>query len=208
MEEVDEKIFVHVKHASSEHVRIMIKTADSNVVVTVIANFNQLVPLNELWIEFCGGNSLIFIPIHQIATNSGPDKSSTFLCSMRLVAANTKSSLRGKGKKSFFDTWTSMDEISPLYIKLSSATTLNKISDDEFELLEFFLVRLYSKTCNIKEVNEARQILFSWDNKVIENTPPTKGAPMQHVLRSVFQSSKWQQSLCKDFDSWHACQWV
>ena len=30
MEEVDEKIFVHVKHASREHAHIMIKPGDSN----------------------------------------------------------------------------------------------------------------------------------------------------------------------------------
>ena len=37
-----------------------------------------------------------------------------------------------------------MDEITPLFKKLSSIATLYEISDDEFELLEFFLVRLYS----------------------------------------------------------------
>ena len=85
-----------------------------------------------------------------------------------------------------------MDEITPLFQKLFSIATPDEISDDEFELLEFFVVRLYSKTCNTKEVIKARRILFSRDNNVIENIPPTKGAPRQHVLRSVLQSSKWR----------------
>ena len=55
MEEADESIFVHVKHYSREHAHIMIKTADSDVAVIAIANFHQLVPLNELWIEFDAG---------------------------------------------------------------------------------------------------------------------------------------------------------
>ena len=55
MEEADERIFVHVKHYSREHAHIMIKTADSDVAVIAIANFHQLVPLNELWIEFDAG---------------------------------------------------------------------------------------------------------------------------------------------------------
>ena len=55
MDEADERIFVHVKHYSREHARIMIKTADSDVAVIAIANFHQLVPLNELWIEFGSG---------------------------------------------------------------------------------------------------------------------------------------------------------
>ena len=56
--------------------------------------------------------------------------------------------------------WTSMDEITPLFKKLSSIATPNEISDFEFELLELFVVRLYSKTCNAKEVNKARQFCF------------------------------------------------
>ena len=48
MEEVDERIFVHVKHASREHAHITIKPGESNVVIIVIANFNQLKQLNEI----------------------------------------------------------------------------------------------------------------------------------------------------------------
>ena len=43
MEEADERIFVNVKHASREHTCIIIKAADSDVVVIAIANFHQLV---------------------------------------------------------------------------------------------------------------------------------------------------------------------
>ena len=81
--------------------------------------------------------------------------------------------------------WVSIDEITPLFKKLFSIATLDEISDDEFELLEFFIVRLYSKICNAEEVNEARRILFSRGNKMIKNILPTKGALKQHVLRSV-----------------------
>ena len=93
-----------------------------------------------------------------------------------------------------------MDEISPLFKILSSIATAGEISDDEFKLLEFFEVRLYSKTWNTKQMNQARRILFSRDNKVIENIPPTKEALRQHALRSVLQSSKWWQYLRKDND--------
>ena len=79
MEEVDEKIFVHVKHASREHAHIMIKPGDSNVVIIVIATFNQLKQLNELWIEFGAGKSLRFISIHQIARTLRPDKFLLFI---------------------------------------------------------------------------------------------------------------------------------
>ena len=74
---------------------------------------------------------------------------------------------------------------------MSAIATPDEINDDEFELAEFFVVRLYSKTCNTKELNETRGILFSRDNKLIGNISPTKGALRQHDLRSVLQSSKF-----------------
>ena len=48
---------------------------------------------------------------------------------------------------------------------------------------------------------------FPGGNKVIEYIPSTKRAPRQHFLRSVLQSTKWQQTLFKDFDGGDACQW-
>ena len=109
--------------------------------------------------------------------------------------------------KSFFDTWTSMDEITPLFKTLPIYCNTRWNQWWWIELIEFFVMRLYSKTCNTKEVNETRGILFSWYNKVIENIRPTKGALRQHVLWSVLQSSKWQQFLHKDFDGRDAYQW-
>ena len=47
MEEADERIFVHVKHGSRKHARIMIKTVESDVVLKPIGKFHKLVPLNE-----------------------------------------------------------------------------------------------------------------------------------------------------------------
>lgn len=83
-----------------------------------------------------------------------------------------------------------MDEVATLFKKLSSIATPDEVSDDEFELLDFFVVRLNSKTYNTKEVNEARRILFFRDNNVTEDIPPTKRVLRKHILRSVLQSSK------------------
>ena len=59
--------------------------------------------------------------------------------------------LSQKGKKSCFDMWTSMDEIPPLFKKLSSTATLDEIRDDEPKLIEFYVVRLYSKLATQKK---------------------------------------------------------
>ena len=42
-EEADEMFFAHVKRPSTKHIRIMIETVDSDVIVIAITNFHQLV---------------------------------------------------------------------------------------------------------------------------------------------------------------------
>ena len=121
----DERIFVHVKHASRKHAHIMIKTVDSDVVVTAIADFHQKVSLNEIWVEFGVAKLLRCIRIHQIAKTLGPDQSLVvFLFFHAFSGCNIMWSISGKDKKSFFDTWTSMDEITPLFKILSSIATI------------------------------------------------------------------------------------
>ena len=44
----------------------------------------------------------------------------------------TASSISGNGKKFIFDTWASMDEVTPIFKKLSSIATLDEINDDEY----------------------------------------------------------------------------
>ena len=102
-----------------------------------------------------------FIPIHQIVRTFWPDQSLDFLFFHAFSGCDTTSSLSGKDRKSFFDTCTSTDDISSIFKKLSAIATPDEISDDEFKLLEFFVVKLYSETYNTKEVNESRMILFS-----------------------------------------------
>ena len=94
MEEADERIFVEAKDASREHNRIMIKTIDSDVAVIAIANFHQLVPLTELWIEFGAAKSFRFI----IARGLGPDQSVAFLFFHAFSGCDTTSSLLKKDK--------------------------------------------------------------------------------------------------------------
>ena len=98
------------------------------------------------WI-WCNKIVEIHIPIDQIVERLGSDKSLAFLFFHAFSGCET---LSGKGKKIFFDSWTSMNEITPLFKKLCSIAALDEINGDDFELLEFFVMRLYSKTCSTK----------------------------------------------------------
>ena len=99
------------------------------------------------------------------------------------------------------------EEITPVFIRLSSVTSPDDIMANEIEAMETFVVHLYSKTCNTTDVNKARKILFCCDNRSIENIPPMKQALIQHNLRSAIQSSKWCQCLNAEHDSRDPCQW-
>lgn len=66
----------------------------------------------------------------------------------------------------------------------------DEFSDDEFGLLEFFVVRLYSKIFNTKEVNEARHSFFhGCKDPPTKNIPPTKEALRQRpqIRFSIFK---------------------
>lgn len=56
--------FFHVVHTPGEHAQKMIMKVENDVFIIEFTNFHQLVPLNELWIEFGDGKLLRFIPIY------------------------------------------------------------------------------------------------------------------------------------------------
>ena len=198
IEEADERMFVHVMQAANDNPRILIKTVDSDVVIIVIATYHKINSLRELWIEFRAGKYLRFIPVHEIFQYLGPEKSQALLFLHAFSGCDTVSTLSGKGKKIYFDNWMSMsDELTPIFCRLPGIESTNDISDLEFQFIETFVIRLYSKTCNTNDVNEARKILFARENRQIENIPPTRAALKQHLYRSILQASKWNKALEK-----------
>ena len=72
------------------------------------------------------------------------------------------------------------------------------LSADDSLSIERYIVTTYSRTCPADTVNEARKILFSQGDRMIENVPPTEDALKQHIKRAVYQAGYvWKQSLQK-----------
>ena len=62
--------------------------------------------------------------------------------------------------------------------------------------LQRWVIYLCDKTCNLSDINEARQYLFCQKTQDIENVPPIKAAPLQHTQRAVYQACYiWSQAL-------------
>lgn len=85
-EEADTRLFVHARHAAAEGRKsIMIKANDTDVLVIGVNVLPDLINigLQSLWIEFGQGKSLRWIPVNDIHTKIGADKSDVYCSSMR-----------------------------------------------------------------------------------------------------------------------------
>ena len=198
IEESDGRMFLHAHHASNSCQSIMIQTPDSDVVSIGVALYQKLRKLRELWIEYGRGKDLKFIPIHEIANTLGPSTSKAILFFTSISGCDECSSVQGKGKKSFFDAWKLMPEMTAIFIKLSEVEDVADIVEEDFQALEKFFVVLHSATLNTDDINVARRVLFTQGGRTLENLPPTSCALKQHVLRSSLQAQKWARSLVKD----------
>ena len=87
-----------------------------------------------------------------------------------------------------------MPVMTALFVKLGKVSEIENITEEDFKLLEIFVV-LYWSTCNTVDVNTARRLLFTQGGRSIENIPPTLSALKQHVLRSSLQAYKWIKCL-------------
>ena len=72
-EEADTRLFLHVKDASTNGIKIMIITVDTDVVVIALFVCCSL-DVQELWIEFGSGKNKKWLHIHQYATIFGQEK--------------------------------------------------------------------------------------------------------------------------------------
>ena len=70
------------------------------------------------------------------------------------------------------------------------------VDDSIFHDIERFIVLMYSKTCTLSRVNEARRELFTQSSRTVENLPQTQGALEEHLKRAIYQAGYvWSQAL-------------
>jgi hypothetical protein len=190
-EEADTRIFVHVKHAGYK--RIMIRTVDTDVVVLAVGNFRKLL-VDELWMAFGVGKHLKYLPVHNIANVLTEEQCEALPFFHAVTGCDTVSFVAGRGKKTAWNAWRSLPEMTKTFRHLS--TPQNQVSLEDVHALEQFVIIQYSRTCPFTSVNEARQSIFAQGTRSIENIPPTKDALEQHIKRAAFQAGQiWGQTL-------------
>ena len=114
-EKADTCTFIHVKHAVMEgNQTLMIKANDTDVVVVAVSILPSLqeLGLQKLWIAFGQGKHLKWIPIHDIVSVIGPEKTSGILYFHAFTSCDVVSAFHGKGKKSAWHTWNVCNDAS------------------------------------------------------------------------------------------------
>ena len=192
-EEADTRLLLHIKHAYDHGFRELVVAAnDSDVVVICIALYSHF-PGSKFWFDFGTGKHRRYIAVHDIATHLGEEKSAALLFLHAFSGCDTVSSICNIGKKTVWDTWTVLPEVTPLFVELAKLP--ESLTNEMISLIERFVVLLYKRTSPITDVNTARAHLFSSGNRQIDNIPPTSAALLQHLRRAILQNHVWYQSL-------------
>lgn len=88
--------------------------------------------MQKLWIAFGQGTHLKWIPIHDIVSTIGPEKTSGILFFHAFTGCDVVSAFRGKGKKSAWQTWNVYNGASSVFEKLSKYPPT--VGDEDIEI--------------------------------------------------------------------------
>lgn len=71
-----------------------------------------------------------------------------------------------------------------------------EIGEDDIDVLEAFVVKMYDPSCESRTVNEARLELFARKQREYDFIPPTREALIQHVKRAAYPAGHvWGQTI-------------
>ena len=107
------------------------------------------------------------------------------------------------GKKTAWETWKLMPEMTAIFDRLGgggndeqvSGGGANLVNGNDFEKIQRFIIVMYSRSSPHSQVNKARHAMFA-NGRSIECIPPTEAVLLQHVKRAILQSKIWRSCLC------------
>ena len=151
--------------------------------------------LEELWIKFDSGIHLRYIPIHEIVSTLGPERSRCLSLFHALTGCDQVSFFAKCGKKTAWKVWMNYPELTAALLDLCEQPSLDDLKRN-VEVLERFVCLMYHSTSTKMEVNQCRRQLFIKHGRQLEGLPPTRDALQQHTLRAVYQGGfVWSQAL-------------
>ena len=197
--EADSRIFLHIKDAvASGHRSVSVRTVDSDVVVLAVGLFNDLTPLETLFVEYGTSKHFQVLPAHEIAACLGP-KAEALPLFHALSGCDTNSTPSQCGKATAWNAWDLVPGLTETMLEIQADPTKLTKESNHMQRLERYYVLQYCKTSTCSGVNEARVTLFKKGARLLDRIPPTQDALYQHIKRALLQASFiWKQAFeCK-----------
>ena len=140
------------------------------------------------------GKKLRYISIHDICKVMSPAKVHALPAFHALTGCDNTSLFSSTGEKSAYGKWDTRPDLTTALCHLMERPLI--LSSEDIKAIESFVVSLYSVTCPLMEVNQARQQIFAQSSRTFEYLPPTKAALIEHIQRVTYQAGYvWGQSL-------------
>ena len=195
-EEADTRCILHVLSCVQEgHTKVVIRTVDTDVVVlaTSVVPTLRSYGMEEMWISFGTGKHFRHIPIHELARGLGDHRSVAMPLFHALTGCDTVSYFANIGKKTAWQRWNSFPEMTEALMRLQVADQLEPeaLPESACQTMETFVVSLYDKSSAMTEgkasVNASRKDFFARKGRAVDHIPPSFGAFMMHLKRSIYQ---------------------
>ena len=120
------------------------------------------------------GNKLRNISIHDICSTMFSAKTKALPTFHALTGSDNTSFFSGTGKKSAYAKWSMRPELTIMLYHLMDKP--ERPSSDDIAVIESFIISLYSVSCTLTDVNQARQKIFAQSSRTFEYLPPTKAS--------------------------------
>ncbi len=152
-EEADSRMMLHVAHAAQQgHQGILIRTVDTDVVVLAVMVSHPTLPASsEVWLAFGAGKSFRYLAAHRMSSLLGPEKSMALPMFHAHTGCNTVSAFVGHGKKTAWNTWKSLPELTGALLTLAHAPT--GIPEESMKAMERYVILLYDRTSTCTDIN-------------------------------------------------------
>ena len=122
-----------------------------------------------------------------------PRRCVTLLIFHALIGCDTVSSFVGRRKKTAWEIWKVFPGVTDAFEELLRMPS--DVSEESMSLLKRFVVLMYDRASDIREVNDARKQLFAQKSRALDNIPPTQAALQQHTKRASLQANCLKQTL-------------
>ena len=177
------------------------KTNDADVIiiaVSILPSLQQL-GLQSMWIDFGQGASARWIPVHELLSAIGPEKTSGILYFHAFTGYDFMSAFHRKGKKSACLTWDVCEVVSETFTRLSHCPT--GLNDADLQKLETFVVFMYERPSASSGVDKSRLELMIQFHQF-------RAALKEHAKRAAYQAGIiWGQTIVSNPETSNRANW-